>query len=303
MWARVLGAAMAFIALAAWAAPNTIEVRDDANHLLRFSQPAKRVISLAPHTTELLFAAGAKQQVLAVSAFSDFPAAARALPQIGDSRQLDIERILALKPDLLVVWGSGTPARQLAQLQKLGIPMFYSEPRKLADIADSILRLGRLLGSTAQAQETATQLQTTLADIARQYSTGRVVRLFYAISDNPLYTLNGQHIVNDAFMLCGAQNVFAALPVLAPAVSIEAVLEKNPEAIIVHRSLNSSNNNPNNNPSLSPWQQFPALLAVQRNNIIPIEGHLLTRSGPRMIDGVRLLCEKLDRARHSSEKH
>ncbi len=293
MWARVLGAAMTFTAQLAWAAPNMIEVRDDAKHLLRFSQPVKRVISLAPHTTELLFAAGAKQQVVAVSAYSDFPPAAQALPQVGDSRQLDMERIIALKPDLLVVWGSGTSARQLAQLQKLGIPMFYSEPRKLADIADSIVRLGRLLGSTVQAQEAAAQLQSTLADMARRYAARRVLRLFYAISDHPLYTLNGQHIVNDAFMLCGAQNVFAALPVLAPAVSMEAVLEKNPEVILVNHTENPAEKNA----GLARWRQFPALLAVQRENLIDIESNLLTRSGPRMIDAVRLLCEKLDRAR------
>lgn len=281
LWCVVMGYASAVPA----AASGSIEVRDDGGHILRFSQPPRRVISLAPHTTELLFAAGAGAQVVAVSAYSDYPPVAQSLPQIGDSRQLDIERILALKPDLLVVWASGTPARQLAQLEKLGIPMFYSEPRKLQDIPDSVLRLGRLLGTTDQARSVADDFKKTLEAIRQKYRQRRVIRLFYPISDNPLYTLNGEHIVNDAFIACGAQNVFADLPVLAPSVSVEAVLLKNPEAIILSQA------------GKERWRQFSGLLAVQRENLITVDSNLLTRASPRMLGGVRILCERLDFAR------
>lgn len=263
----------------------TPEVIDDAGHRLRLPQPAQRVISLAPHVTELLFAAGAGAQVVGVSSFSDFPAAAEHLPQIGDARQLDLERIIQLQPDLLVVWASGTPARQIEQLKKLGIPMFYSEPRKLDDIASDIVRLGLLLGTRREADAAAKGLQASLQGLRSKYRTRRPVRVFYQISDNPLYTLNGQHIVSDGFSVCGAQNVFADLPVIAPSISTEAVLRANPEII-----LGSETNT-------AIWKQYPALLAARRDNLRSIDGNLLSRAGPRMVEGVRQLCELLDQAR------
>lgn len=263
-----------------------VEVVDDTGQHLHLPHPARRVVSVAPHATEMLFAAGATSQVVGVSAYSDFPAAATRLPQIGDVRQIDIERILSLKPDLLVVWASGTPARQQEQLKKLGIPVFYSEPRKLDDIAEGVARLAHAMGTSREAAPLVSQYQASLAQLRQTYQQRRVVRVFYQISDKPLYTLNGQHIVSDGFALCGAQNVFADLPVIAPSVSTEAVLQQNPEVIIGSET------------NTAMWKQFPAMLAVRRGNLRTIDGSLLARSGPRMIEGVRRLCEVLDQARH-----
>lgn len=263
----------------------TIDVVDDTGQQLHLPGYARRVVSVAPHATEMLFAAGATSQVVGVSAYSDFPAAATRLPQVGDVRQLDMERILSLKPDLLVVWASGTPARQQEQLKKLGIPIFYSEPRKLGDIADSIDRLAQAMGTTREAAPVVSRYQASLAQLRQTYQQRRVVRVFYQISDKPLYTLNGQHIVSDGFALCGAQNVFAGLPVIAPAVSTEAVLQQDPEVIIGSET------------NIAMWKQFPGMLAVRRSNLRTIDGNLLARSGPRMIDGIQRLCEVLDQAR------
>ena len=263
----------------------TIDVLDDTGQQLHLPNYAQRVVSLAPHATEMLFAAGAGARLVGVSAYSDFPAAATRLPQIGDVRQLDMERILSLKPDLLVVWASGTPARQQEQLKKLGIPIFYSEPRKLDDIAASIARLAQAMGTGREAAPVVSQYQASLAQLRATYQQRRVVRVFYQISDKPLYTLNGQHIVSDGFALCGAQNVFADLPVIAPSVSTEAVLQQNPEVIIGSET------------NTAMWKQFPAMQAVRRGNLRTIDGNLLARSGPRMIEGVRRLCEVLDQAR------
>ncbi len=263
----------------------SIDVVDDTGQPVHLPRPAQRVISMARHATEMLFAAGGASRVVGVSAYSDFPAAATRLPQVGDARQLDLERILSLKPDLLVVWASGTPARQQEQLKKLGIPIYYSEPQKLNDIADSMARLAQLMGTGSDAAAQVSQFQASLATLRETYQKRRVVRVFYQISDKPLYTLNGQHIASDALVLCGAQNVFAALPVIAPSVSIEAVLQHNPEVIIGSET------------NIAMWKSFPAMLAVKRGNLRTIDGNLLARSGPRMVEGVRRLCEVLEQAR------
>lgn len=265
-----------------------LDVIDDNGQHVRLPHAAQRVISLAPHITELLFAAGAGKNVVGVSSYSDYPAAATLIPQIGDARQLDVERIISLKPDLLVVWASGTPARQQEQLQRLGIPIFYSEPKKLADIADNVQKLGQLMGTGAQATPLAAKLRLDLATLRDKYQKRSKVTVFYQISDHPLYTLNGQHIVGDALAVCGGQNVFADLPVLAPSVSTEAVLQANPDVI-----LGSETN-------VAIWKQFPVMQATRRGNLRVISGNLFSRSGPRMIEGVRQLCEILDQVRKQS---
>jgi iron complex transport system substrate-binding protein len=272
-----------------------ISVQDDNGNQVQLTGPAQRVISLAPHVTELLFAAGAGRHVVGVSQFSDYPEEAGHIPQIGDSQQLDIERIVALKPDLLVVWQSGNSNRQLEQLRQLGIPIFYSEPRKLDDIPANISRLGHLLGTAPVAERSAAALRRKLVVLSTQYSRLPAVRVFYQVWDKPLYTLGGQHIVNDAIRLCGGENIFAALTAPAPSVGIESVLKANPEAI-----FGEDQNDPDGGIHL--WQRFPALTAVRRGNLFSIDANLLSRPGPRMVDGVDLLCAKLAQVRRQRTK-
>lgn len=268
-----------------------ITVRDDAGNSVTLARPAQRVIALAPHIVELLFAAGGGAQVVGAMNFSDYPEAAKRLPLVGSDAQIDIERVLALKPDLLVVWQSGNTARQLAQLASLGVPMFYSEPRQLDEIATSLTRLGALLGTEAQAAQAARAYRDKIAALAARYSQRPPVRVFYQIWDNPLYTLSGQHVVSDALRLCGARNVFGALKVVAPAVSTEAVLQENPEAIIGGARADQPD------AGLGMWRAYPGLLAVQRGNLLTISGGLLTRATPRMAEGAAQLCEQLEQAR------
>ena len=208
-----------------------ISVRDDDGVTVTLQLPARRIIALAPHVTELLFAAGGGERIVGVVSYSDFPEQARRIASIGDSRQIDLERVIALKPDLLVVWRHGSSERQLAQLRALGIPMFHSAPGKLDDIADSLLRLGQLMGTQSVARPAATALRSQLAALAAQYGNRAPVSMFYQLWDKPLYTLNGAHIVSDAMRLCGGVNIFAAMKITAPVVGIEAVLQENPEAI------------------------------------------------------------------------
>jgi iron complex transport system substrate-binding protein len=271
-----------------------ISVTDGDGNTVTLQKPAQRVISLAPHITELLFAAGGASHVVGVVEYSDFPEAAKKIAQVGSSRELDLERIMALKPDLIVVWRHGESERQIEMVRKLGIPMFHSEPQRLDDIPDDVARLGQLMGTEAAAGRTADQLRGQLADLRKRYASRPVVRSFYQVWDQPLYTLNGRHIITDALHLCGGENIFAKLPVTAPVVSVEAVLQENPEAIFATAEKNYG--------GVSMWKAYPTLAAVRNGNLFTIDGNLLNRAGPRMIAGAAQLCEKLELARSHRNK-
>jgi iron complex transport system substrate-binding protein len=281
-------------ALAAAQAHAAITVKDDDGNTVTLSRPAQRVISLAPHVTEMLFAAGGGSHVVGVVAYSDFPEAAKKIPQIGSNREVDLERIMALKPDLIVVWRHGSSERQIDMVRKLGVPLFHSEPQKLEDIPESVAKLGQLMGTEQVAGPAAAELRQQLASLRGRYASRPVVRAFYQVWDKPLYTLNGKHIVSDALRLCGGENIFARLPVTAPVVSVEGVLQENPEAIFATAEKNYG--------GVSMWRPYGTLLAVRNDNLFTIDGNLLNRSGPRMIAGAATLCEKLELARQHRAK-
>ncbi|MDC8757553.1 cobalamin-binding protein [Janthinobacterium fluminis] len=266
-----------------------VSVRDDAGRSVTLAQPARRVVAMAPHVTELLFAAGGGARVVGVMNHSDYPQAARRLPVVGSNDQIDVERVLALQPDLLVVWQSGNTARQLEQLRALGIPIFYSEPRKLDDVADSLIRFGRLLDSEAAAQAAARAYRARIAALTATYAQRPAVRVFYQIWERPLFTLNGQHIVSDALRACGGRNIFADLNVVAPSVGAEAVLQANPEAIVGGKAREGG--------GIDVWREYKSMLAVQRGNLFTLDGDMLARATPRMADAVQTLCEQLELAR------
>lgn len=279
------------LCLVAGQAGAVISVRDDAGNTITLQQPARRVVSLAPHVTELLFAAGGGDRIVGAVNFSDFPEAAKRIPQVGDNRQIDMERVIALKPDLLVVWLHGSSARQLEQLSKLGIPLFYSEPHKLDGIADNLIRVGQLLGTEKEAQRAAADLRKQLANLAAQYGNRPPVRMFYQVWDKPLYTLNGEHILSDAIRLCGGENIFAKMKITAPNVGIEAVLQEDPEAIISGDQRNQTGG------KIDIWKQYTTMTAVRRGNLFSINADLLNRASPRLITGAAVICEKLEQAR------
>jgi iron complex transport system substrate-binding protein len=283
-----------FAALAACQARAAVTVKDDDGNLITLQKPAQRVISLAPHVTEMLFAAGGGSRVVGVVAYSDFPEDAKKIPQIGSNREVDLERIMALKPDLIVVWRHGSSERQIEMVRKLGVPMFHSEPQSLEAIADSVAKLGQLMGTENAAGPAAAELRRQLAGLRSRYANRPTVRAFYQVWDKPLYTLNGKHIVSDALRLCGGENIFARLAVTAPVVSVEGVLQENPEAIFATAEKNYG--------GVSMWKPYGTLLAVRNDNLFTIDGNLLNRAGPRMIAGAATLCEKLELARQHRAK-
>lgn len=285
---RILAAAPMLLMAGAHAAVSAV---DDAGRTVTLPRPAARVVSLSPHATELLFAAGGGANVVGTMVYSDYPEAARKLPLVGSSTGIDFERVVALRPDLLVAWQSGNTTRQLDELRRLGIPVFYSEPKRLDDVATSLERLGHLLGTDAQARRAAAAYRARIAGLASRYGARRKVDVFYQAWDKPLFTLSGRHIASDAIALCGGRNVFAEERAVAPQVDVEAVLLRDPAAIV------GSPRYGDDRAGLSMWQRYPSLKAVRLGNLVTLDGDLLTRATPRLADGAAALCAALDGAR------
>ena len=279
----------------AQAAHAAISVTDDAGNVITLAKPARRIISLSPHVTELIFAAGAGEQIIGTVNYSDYPAAAKAIPRVGDNRQLDIERIIAMKPDLLVVWMHGAYERALEPLRKSGIPYFFSEPHKLEQIPETLLKLGTLFGTEKQAQISANAFREQLTQLTTRYQNKSPVRTFYQVWGKPIFTLNDKNIVSDVLRICGGKNIFGHLSAAAPTLSTEAVIQENPELIISGDSENQSGS------GIEQWKPFTSMLAVKNQNLVAVDGDQLNRAGPRIIDGAKIVCEAMDRARNHRE--
>lgn len=267
-----------------------VSVKDDAQRTITLDKAAQRIISLAPHATELLFAAGAAKSIVAVSDYSDFPAAAKALPSVGNVFALDLEKLLALKPDLVVVWGTGSGKLLVNKLRDNHITVFESEPRDYEMVATSLERLAILAGTPAAGKAAAEQFRLRLANLQKQYQSARdkPISVFYQVNRKPLMTLNDTHMVSAAIRLCGGKNVFGALKEISPTVSVEALLAANPDAIITGGS---------NTDSLNEWRQFSVLTAGKKNHLYAVNGDWLNRAGPRILDGTEALCKQIAAAR------
>jgi len=279
-----------------WVVPLTpawpaILVTDDAGNRLAFEQPAQRIISLAPHITELLYAAGAGDAIVGVSEHSDYPAAAYGLPRVSGGSGLDLEAIVGLQPDLVIAWRSGNPAHQVNRLRQLGLRIFISEPRRLEDVVASLERFGLLAGSTAEAREQVMVFRQRHAALARRYAQRDTVSVFYSVWQRPLMTVNGEHLISDIIRLCGGRNVFDALPGLAPQIGIEAVLAADPQVIIAGGGEAELSG------LFEMWTRWPELTAVKKNHLFTIPRDSIVRHSPRVLDGAERLCRLLDEVR------
>lgn len=268
-----------------------ISVTDDSGAVVRLAQPARRIVSLAPHITEMLYAAGAGAALVGSVDHSDYPPAAKTIPRVGGYSRLDLEAVLALKPDLVVGWQSGNPAVALDKLRTLGLAVYVDQPNKLLDVARSIENLGRLAGTAAVADAAAARFRQRHAQYAARYAGRPKVRVFYQVWKQPLTTINGRQIISDVIRLCGGENVFAELPVLAPTVTVEAVLTANPEAIV------ASGMGAARPEWLDDWRRWPSLTAVARDNLYFVPPELIQRHTPRVLDGAEQLCGHLETAR------
>lgn len=288
---------LAFVGGAALAAP--IVAVDDAGHELRLERPPTRIVTLAPSLTELVFAAGGGAAVVATDSSSDHPAEARALPRIGDAARIDVERVLALKPDLVVVWRHGNTHRELDQLAAAGVRLFSLEPQRLDDVARAVERLGTVLGTEAVARPAAAAMRETLAALRRRHAGAAPVRVFYQVWASPLMTINRRQIVSEVIELCGGQNVFAGLGPLVPQVAVESVLALDPEAIFTadERGRTALIRRDADAGAFATWRRHPRLAAVQGRWLYTLNGDAISRQGPRIVDGATAVCGALDELR------
>jgi iron complex transport system substrate-binding protein len=277
--------------LVACAARCEIAVTDDRGERVALAAPARRIVSLAPHITELLFAAGAGAQVVGAAEYSDYPPAARAIRRVGDYERPHFEAILALKPDLVVGWESGNGLDNLQRLKQLGLTVFASEPGALPELGATIEKLGALAGTSEAARREAARFRERLTALRARYAGRGEVGVFYEIWNRPLQTVNDAHLISDVIRLCGGRNVFGKLRALAPKVNEEDVVRADPEAII---ASGMSDTRPE---WLDDWKRWPRLTAVARGNLYVVPPDLLQRATPRVLDGAERLCAALEDAR------
>ena len=242
----------------------------------------QRIVSLSPHTTELIFAAGAGDRLIGVSAYSDYPEEAKALPIVASSQQINIETILALEPDLIIYWQQGNSAADIKQLKKFGIPVYASKTGGLDDIATQIQRLGKILGTQSIANPVSDQYRQALAALRAKYAHNPKQDLFYQVWPTPLMTVANDPWLREQFELCGFNNVFNDSPVPYPVINIEQVLVKQP-AVIVAGTVNDA--------ELAQWQTWQSIPAVKHGNLFRINPDVSHRFSPRVIQGITTLCE------------
>jgi len=287
--ARGLAAALLVCAaLGSHARP--VAATDDAGNRIELARPAQRIVTLAPHLTEQLFAIGAGDRIVGTTDFADYPDEAKRIPRVARAHSVDLERVAALAPDLIAVWGSGFPPAVVEALRRLGAPVFVSEPRSLADIASSLERLGVLTASPG-AGAVAAAFRARLDALRARYAARRPVTVFYQVWAQPLMTLSGQHVLNEAIRVCGGRNVFEHLAPIAPHVSVEAVLAADPEVIVAAEAGGRPTG------VLESWKRFSALRAVRAGRLVTLDADRINRHTPRLLDELAVLCERIDEAR------
>lgn len=266
-------------------------VTDDTGARLTLPGPARRIVSLTPGGTEMLFAAGAGERILATSRGSDTPEAARRIPTIGDANTVNFERLVALQPDVVVVWEHLNNRRVVESLQKLNLRIYSIRARGLADIPLSVRRLGVMAGTTPVAESAARALEEKLRRLAGRKVDGEPLRVFYMLWAEPLYTVGSRHIIGDAIARCGGRNIFDDIDFPAPIVEIEAIVKRDPEVMLLSAPPITARD------WRERWARFTTIRAVQTGQLLTFSDPRLDRMGPSAIDAVEGLCVMLDRAR------
>ena len=270
-----------------------VELAQADGGILTLPQPARRIITLAPHLTELAFAAGAGAQVVATVAYSEYPPAAVSIPRVGDAFRLDLERILTLKPGLVVAWQSGNPPAAVTYLQDLGIPVWTVEIRRPEEIATVLEAMGRATGNEPTASAAAAATRRRIAELAKRYGGVSEVSYFYQVAVHPLYTINGEHLISRSLELCGGENIFGDAVGLAPQVSPESVIAADPQALLAPSG-------PGQQDALAWWRDWPGLRAVRADALYLLPEDEISRATPRMLDAVAAACKLLDTLRAGS---
>ena len=287
------GLALVLLCLAASsaAAPVTRDIRDDTGLPVSVSNAPCRIVSLAPGTTAMLYAAGAGRCLIGTIAHSNEPAEAASVPVVGDAETLDFERLLALRPTVVVVAVDVVQRVRIDRIRSLGIPVYQVHVTRLAGMPESLRRLGALTDTVADAERAAAALDAELGALRAKYRVRAPLRVLYQIWDRPIYTIGGRHVINDALQLCGAVNIFADLETAAPAVTREAALARDPELIVASAPPASTET------WLAEWRRFPSIAAVRNGQLVSYTDERIDRMGPSVIAATASLCEVIDRGR------
>ncbi len=268
-----------------------IAVTDDRGKPVMLSAPAQRIIALAPFVTELAYAAGAGDKLVGVARFSDYPQAAKNIPQIGDASRIDLERVLSLQPDLIVGWKSGNQVADIERLERLGFKTYVAEPATIAAIPQLLRAIGSLAGTSAIAQGTAEEFERSVTALRERYGARPKVRVFYEIWHQPLMTVNGRHMISDVIRLCGGANVFSGSVTLTPVVSLESVIAAQPEAVIGGSSATTPEE------FAAQWRSYESFVKLRNVKAMFVDPDRIQRQTPRILQGVETVCRHLDAVR------
>lgn len=254
------------------------------------AEPAQRIIALSPHLVEQLYSIGVGNRIVGTTDHADYPDAAKNIPRVGNYAQLQVEKILALKPDLILAWTDGNPPADLNKLRQFGLNVVDSNPLQLTDIARELRVLGQLTGAVDQAEQQALLMEKGLAELRQSYSSKEKVVVFYELWQQPLSTVAQKAWPQQQLELCGATNPFAGAVGDYPQVSLEHVVASMPQLIIQPVSVNEPR-------ALLDWSRWSAIPAVKYQQFSQPDSDLVHRTTSRMLQGVRQLCADIDKTR------
>tara|TARA_B110000196_G_scaffold301181_1_gene295114 strand:- start:2185 stop:3090 length:906 start_codon:yes stop_codon:yes gene_type:complete len=273
-----------------------LAITDDVGSEVILVKPAQRVITLAPHLTELVFAIDQGDKLVGVMSFSNYPEAAKKIPRIGSHNTISYESIAKIQPDLILAWGSGNGSEVINKLKSLGFSVYVSEPNKLEGVAATIRKLGILLDAKDKGENEANKFINRLSQLKENYSNRQKISVFYQMSDNPIMTLSGRHLISDVIELCGGFNIFSKAIPIALKVSLESLVRSDPQVVI------AGTKKENEEKWLSEWANRISMKAVKNKQVYFIDPDLLIRHGPRIIEGTEKICNYLERSRNQEKK-
>ena len=280
-----------FVTSLALSSHAAISVMDDLEKEIVLTEPANKIISLAPNITEILFHIGAGSQIIGADEYSNYPEAAKHIIRVNNHSIANYELILSLKPDLILAWYSGNGVKVINRLRELGLPVFVIETTKIKEIPDLFKRLGKITGNETQSIQAASEFSEKLVKLQSLYVDKKKVKTFYQIWDDPIMTLSGKHLVSDVIELCSGVNVFAEAQPLVPRVNIESIMNADPEVIL------SSGSEERVAGWRKKWARWPTISAVNKGHLYLIPPDLMQRQSNRILDAATYVCNFLDKSR------
>ncbi len=256
-----------------------------------YCEPAKRIITLSPHAVEMIYALGIGDRIVGTVEHSDYPQQAMEIERIGNYTGVQIERILELEPDLVVTWKSGNQSNDLKKLESLNLPLYHSHPKNIADIGNELLDLGKLTGTEQRATQLVEQLNQRYNNLKQSYQNKAQVDVFYQLWHDPFRTLGPESWISKMIDDCNGRNVFSDAQSDYPVVSMESILVKNPQVIIIPTHSKDAKSHH------GIWQDWQQIHAVKNKHVYSLDGNFLHRFSPRALDGLEQLCQAIDKAR------